>query len=285
MTYQDDRKNATRLISDALQEGFIQSLNEYYNRSAIIDRYNFSSDFRQAFLTESIRNWEELLAAISRIMKRFYPSDDRKDNLGTFRYRLIEQGFSDRFVTAFDRVANKQIGRQSDVLIMHFSQDVSLRDLVQLEDSINKMYFEYVAANEGNPDIRQLRRISRFVRVRKFTHPGSSEIFLDPYTALALIGSLVTLGTVLTLAAMSFTQRRIRRQAKLIVTQLQSQETELTSDHGPTEINVEENFPPLEMLVRTTEPLQKLFGEYLEEPSSSVLIKSGDHVIGLENTQ
>jgi hypothetical protein len=137
MGYQQDKDSATKLINYvnyAKQEDFSRRWRYRDQRGELLNQYDLSPRFYDALLKENISTWVELVEAISRIMNRLYPGDKNEDSLGAFRSYLIERRFSSRFIDVFERLAYRQLGRKSDLIIFHFSKDMPLRDLVHLDD-------------------------------------------------------------------------------------------------------------------------------------------------------
>lgn len=306
MSYQQDQKNAAKLLYEAQQQGFAQSLADYAQRRQIFQQYDFSNPFMQALLGESISTWEELVDAISRILKRLYPKDEKRDSLGDFRYPLFERGFSVGFIDVFERVAYRQIGRKSDLITMHFSEDMSLRDLVYLEDSINKYYHEALGSvNNVNPELRRFARENGLIKVRSFTHPGSVEIFIIGLIAAPLVASL---GAMLITNSMTRIQNRRRERLKVITARFERSSRDIAVEGVLVPVSIQE---PEERPSNDAEPaggeqralvevsvaaelseiqapvsqgVLEIVGNMTSEPGSYAVAKSGDHVEGLENS-
>jgi hypothetical protein len=306
MSYQQDRENATKLINHAQREDFSKEWGDYLRRRALLKQYDFSNRFEAALLREDLSTWEDLIEAISRVMKRLYPRDEKRDSLGEFRYRLLERRFSGSFIDAFERVAYRQIGRKSDLITMHFSEDMSLRDLVYLEDSINKYYHEALdSLNNVNPQLRRFARENRLIKVRSFTHPGSVEIFIIGLVVVPLVTSL---GAMLITNSMTRNQNRRRERVKVITARFQGPrrdiaiegelvtvsideaEVKLSNDaesageeqRALEEVNVAAEFSEIQAPV--SQGVQEIVDKMTSEPGTYAVAKSGEHVAGLENS-
>jgi len=225
MSRENDELNSTQLIQAAVKENFIESLSDYETRRKVIERYNFSSAFRDAFLLESITNYVELLDAISKIMRRLYSNDLKDDYLGSFRYRLHEQNFSKRFVNTFNRLTNNRIGWESDILKIHFSTDVPLRDLVTLEGTLDKTYRQIMLSSNTLEGYTGYQPI---VRVRAFSHPASTELFFGALTIVVAAAGIAAIADMVNVSIVSTLEGRNRRRTRSIIASIRASATENT---------------------------------------------------------
>lgn len=269
--------------------------------------YGFSKEFAQVFKREALPLRGNLITEIYRSIRRLYPQEFNQDILGNFRFTLFERGFSAGFIKTFERLAYRQIGRKSDLITMHFSEDMSLRDLVYLEDSINKYYYEALASlNNVNPELRRFARENPLIKVRSFTHPGSVEIFIK---ALIVAPIFASLGAMLITNHMTRNQNRRRERIKVITARFEgasrdiavesvlvpvsiqepgerpSNDTEPATEEQMALVEVSVAAELSEIQVPVSQGVQEIIGNMTSERGSYAVAKSGDYVAGLENSQ
>jgi predicted NAD-dependent protein-ADP-ribosyltransferase YbiA (DUF1768 family) len=96
---------------------------------------------------------------------------------------LVNEGFSSSYVSMYDRLLNRRIGRADDYLVLHLSETISLSDAGSLEKKLDGLFRNAI---QTTPRFERTLRFSRrdfeasepVVRVRSFVHPGSTELYL-----------------------------------------------------------------------------------------------------------
>ena len=141
-------------------------------RISILNEYGIPPIIADAIQHIQTEEYDDFLDQLEIIVQDFYEEEWKGD--------LIERGFSIEFINAYDRLANKRVGRKSDVLVMHFSEDINLSDLAIFERALDRIYRSFVRASDASRKIKQFADDNQIIRIRAFTHPASAELFVDP---------------------------------------------------------------------------------------------------------
>lgn len=307
--YEADKRNAARLISDAVRDEFLPEIRSSRAWEEVLAKYEFSVEFRRELGGIHVDKWESLIDAVSKTMKEVYPRDEGKDRFGELRYRYASRGFSSQYIDAFDRIANRKIGRKSDIVTFHFSEDTTVRELLSLEESINQLYRNVVLSSDHMVEAkRKLSSQTNLLRIRSFTHPGSSEVFLDMHqitmagavfvglTAVALAGVLKYFANRkvqsarLSIAAVDSLKQQLAQPSVTVTRQeivrLEVENEMPEQDDIPVAklTDIEDVYAVSDSVLDSANFFQRVLADKLREAGSFAVVKSGGLITGIENS-
>lgn len=254
------------------------------NYKYIMDNYGFSQEFikRFRYYHRRVIDFPSLINALYKVFEHLY----LQENEGFFPKSYFKaRNFSDKFIDAFERVAIKEIGRQDDILTLHFSGDMTLQDLMLLEIGVNKIYRQLLIKTTSS-----LERITdeeeNIIRIRSFTHPGSTEVFLDPIVA-GTISSVVAVGVYGLIEIMKLLKQKSTRKELIVARTLQSSnDSQNREEHAKIEIVESESLSSIEANPpEDSELFMIIIDSNIQNSQDFIIAKSADTVMGLENQE
>jgi hypothetical protein len=177
-----DIKKSFDLFSDANNAEQRQLVIDNATRGEFIEKYKFSIPYRDQILAIDSTNWDSFKNSLKELIEITESTRSEKSyKLGDFGFNLSDRGFSQEFLVKFQRVAFREIkiSRKTDLLTIHLTDHLSVRNILALENSLNQIYREILLSSEAikNKHENELSN-ANILEVRAFTHPSSSELHI-----------------------------------------------------------------------------------------------------------